>query len=38
VDQEVEHAVQFADQSPDPALEELFDYMYAPAEGEAGGK
>jgi pyruvate dehydrogenase E1 component alpha subunit len=30
VDQEVEHAVQFAEQSPDPPLETLFDYIYAP--------
>jgi pyruvate dehydrogenase E1 component alpha subunit len=38
VDQEVEHAVQFADQSPDPPLETLFDYIYAPAETSSGGK
>lgn len=29
VNQEVEHAVEFADQSPDPAVETLFDFIYA---------
>ena len=38
VEQEVEHAVQFAEQSPDPPVEGLFDYMYAPAETSQGGK
>jgi pyruvate dehydrogenase E1 component alpha subunit len=38
VEQEVEHAVQFAEQSPDPALETLLDYIYAPANGSSGGK
>lgn len=38
IDQEVEHAVQFAEQSPDPPLETLFDYIYAPAEVTEGGK
>ena len=32
VDQEVAAAVQFADESPDPSVDELFDYMYAPSE------
>jgi len=31
VQQDVDAAVQFADESPDPPLEELFDYMYADA-------
>jgi pyruvate dehydrogenase E1 component alpha subunit len=31
VEHEVEDAITFADESPDPRLEELFDYMYAPA-------
>jgi pyruvate dehydrogenase E1 component alpha subunit len=30
VDRDVDEAVKFADESPDPRLEELFDYMYAP--------
>ncbi len=38
VDQEVEHAVQFAEQSPDPPVEGLFDYIYAPAETTSGGE
>ncbi|HET8851264.1 MAG TPA: thiamine pyrophosphate-dependent enzyme, partial [Ktedonobacteraceae bacterium] len=38
VDQEVEHAVQFAEQSPDPPVEGLFDYIYAPAETSSGGE
>jgi pyruvate dehydrogenase E1 component subunit alpha len=38
VNREVEHAVQFAEQSPYPPLEGLFDYIYAPAEVSPGGK
>jgi pyruvate dehydrogenase E1 component alpha subunit len=30
VDRDVDEAVKFADESPNPRLEELFDYMYAP--------
>jgi pyruvate dehydrogenase E1 component alpha subunit len=30
VQREVDEAVRFADESPDPPLEGLFDYMYAP--------
>jgi pyruvate dehydrogenase E1 component alpha subunit len=32
VEREVEQAVKFADESPDPALETLFDSIYAPTE------
>ena len=38
VDQEVAAAVQFAEQSPDPPVESLFDYIYASAETSPGGK
>jgi pyruvate dehydrogenase E1 component alpha subunit len=38
VDQEVEHAVQFADESPYPPLDSLFEYIYAPAQTPPGGK
>jgi pyruvate dehydrogenase E1 component alpha subunit len=38
VDQEVDEAVRFADESPDPPVEELFHYMYAPSEGSQGEK
>jgi len=31
VEREVNDAIKFADESPDPAVDELFDYMYAPA-------
>jgi len=32
VQRDVAAAVQFANESPDPALEELFDYIYAPED------
>ncbi|HZU68301.1 MAG TPA: pyruvate dehydrogenase (acetyl-transferring) E1 component subunit alpha [Ktedonobacteraceae bacterium] len=35
VDSEVDQAVQFADQSPDPPLDTLFNYIYAPSETES---
>jgi pyruvate dehydrogenase E1 component alpha subunit len=38
VEREVEQAVKFADESPDPALETLFDYIYAPTETSPGGR
>ena len=31
VEREVNDAIKFADESPDPPVDELFDYMYAPA-------
>ena len=36
VDQEVNTAVRFADESPDPSVDELFDYMYAPDTASQG--
>ncbi len=36
VDQEVNAAVRFADESPDPSVDELFDYMYAPDTASQG--
>lgn len=38
VQQDVDAAVQFADESPDPPLEELFDYMYAPEDASLKGE
>jgi pyruvate dehydrogenase E1 component alpha subunit len=38
VEQEMEQVVQFAEQSPYPPVESLFDYIYAPAEASLGGK
>lgn len=38
VEQEVEHAVQFADESSNPPVDTLFDYIYAPAQTSSGGK
>jgi pyruvate dehydrogenase E1 component alpha subunit len=38
VQQDVDAAVQFADESPDPPLEELFDYMYAPEAASLKGE
>ena len=33
VDQEVQEAVDFADKSPEPSVDTLFDYVYAPEDG-----
>jgi pyruvate dehydrogenase E1 component alpha subunit len=38
VDQEVAAAVQFAEESPDPSVDGLFDFMYAPDDALPGGK
>jgi pyruvate dehydrogenase E1 component alpha subunit len=38
VEQEVDEAVQFAEESPFPSIETLYDYVYAPDEAVAGGK
>lgn len=38
VDQEVNAAVRFADESPDPSIDELFTYMYAPDTASQGEK
>jgi len=35
--QEVEAAVQFAEESPDPPVEGLFDFIYAPDDAQVGG-
>ncbi len=37
VQQDVAVAVRFADESPDPPLEGLFDYMYAPEDARVKG-
>ncbi|HYK85504.1 MAG TPA: pyruvate dehydrogenase (acetyl-transferring) E1 component subunit alpha [Ktedonobacteraceae bacterium] len=36
--QEVDEAVKYAEESPDPALDGLFDYIYAPDDAQAGGQ
>ena len=33
IDQEVQEAVDFADKSPEPSVDTLFDYVYAPEDG-----
>ena len=38
VDQTVEAAVKFAEESPDPPVESLFDYIYAPEQDVKGGQ
>src|SRR5579885_2081535 len=38
VDQTVEAAVKFAEESPDPPVESLFDYIYAPEQDAKGGQ
>jgi pyruvate dehydrogenase E1 component alpha subunit len=37
-EQEVEEAVKFAEESPDPAVDELFDYIYASDDAQVGGQ
>jgi hypothetical protein len=37
VEEEVRHAVEFADQSPDPALDTLFDDVYAGPDAPVDG-
>jgi len=36
--QEVDAAVKYAEESPDPPLDELFDYIYAPDDAQVGGQ
>lgn len=36
VEQEVAHAVKFADESPDPSIDGLFDFIYAPDDVAVG--
>jgi pyruvate dehydrogenase E1 component alpha subunit len=38
VEQEVDEAVQFAEESPFPSVETLYDYVYAPEDAVAGGR
>lgn len=38
VDHTIEAAVKFAEESPDPAVEGLFDYIYAPEQAAKGGQ
>ena len=37
-EQEVEEAVKYAEESPDPSVDELFDYIYAPDDAQVGGQ
>lgn len=38
VEQEVDEAVQFAEESPFPSVETLYDYVYAPEDAVVGGR
>lgn len=37
-EQEVEAAVKYAEESPDPSVDGLFDYIYAPDDAQVGGQ
>ncbi len=37
-EQEVEEAVKYAEESPDPSVDGLFDYIYAPDDAQVGGQ